>query len=348
MTTLKAIEFQVGRTGAITPVARLEPVVVGGVTVSNATLHNFDEVERKDVRVGDTVIVRRAGDVIPEVVSAVKENRPKNTRKISIPKYCPVCKAALIKPEGEAVARCMGGLYCHAQLKESIKHFASRRAMDIDGLGDKLVDLFVDEKLIEDVTGLYQLDQQTIAALPRLGDKSAENLMDAIEKSKKTTLARFLYALGIREVGEATARNLARHFGDMEHLRHAKEESLLEVTDIGPVIAAHIVGFFHQKHNVELIKKLISYGVHWAKIKKPVTKLQTLAEQIYVITGTLKSMTRDEAKAALQALGAKVSGSVSSKTSAVIVGENPGTKLTKAQSLDVKIMEEKEFLKLIK
>lgn len=348
LTTLKAIEFQVGRTGAVTPVARLDPIFVGGVTVSNATLHNFDEVERKDIRVGDTVIVRRAGDVIPEVVGAIKEKRPKNTRKIKIPTHCPVCNAEVIKPEGEAVARCMGGLYCHAQLKESIKHFASRRAMDIDGLGDKLVDLLVDEKIIEDVVGLYSLDHKTIADLPRLGDKSAENLLSAIENSKKTTLPRFLYALGIREVGEATARNLARHFGDLSALQQANEEALLAVSDIGPIVAANIIGFFHQKHNVELINKLKDFGVHWPKEKKVAASTQTLSGQTYVLTGTLESMTRDEAKEALQALGAKVSGSVSAKTSAVVLGENPGSKLAKAESLGVTVLTEKEFLKLIR
>ena len=348
LSTIKAIEYQVGRTGAVTPVARLEPTFVGGVTVSNATLHNFDEVERKDIRVGDTVIIRRAGDVIPEVVSAIKEKRPKGARKIAIPKHCPVCKAEVIKTEGEAVARCMGGLYCRAQLREAIIHFVSRRAMDIDGLGDKLVDLFVESGLIKDVTGLYRLKQETIAALPRMGEKSAENLLKAIEKSKQTTLPRFLYALGIREVGEATARTLARHFGDIEHLRKADEETLQQASDVGPVVAAHIVGFFHQKHNVELIEKLIEQGVTWPKEKVPPRQSQTLSGQTFVITGTLESMTRDEAKDALQARGAKVSGSVSVKTSAVISGENPGSKLAKAEALGVKTLTEKAFLKLIK
>lgn len=347
LTELLAVEFQVGRTGAVTPVARLNPVEVGGVTVSNATLHNFDEIERKDIRVGDTVIIRRAGDVIPEVVSVILEKRPNGTEKILLPKHCPVCDADVVKAEGEAVARCMGGLYCSAQLRESIKHFASRKAMDIDGLGDKLIDLFVDEGLIKDVAGIYLLDKETVAALPRLGEKSAENLIEAIEKSKATTLPRFLFALGIREVGEATALNLAKHFGDLDALEQATEETLQTVTDIGPIVAAHILGFFHQKHNLELIDRLQKLGVHWSPIEKTSTIKQVLQGNTYVITGTLSSMTRDEAKEALQRLGAKVSGSVSKKTTAVIVGEDPGSKLEKAESLSVNVLNETEFLKLL-
>lgn len=348
MTTLNAIEFQVGRTGAVTPVARLEPVFVGGVTVSNATLHNFDEMQRKDVRVGDTVIIRRAGDVIPEVVSVVLEKRPKKSKAIPIPTNCPVCGADVMKAEGEAVARCMGGLYCRAQLCESIKHFVSRKAMDIDGLGDKLVELLVDEHIIEDVAGLYRLDGERLAALPRMGEKSAQNLLDAIEASKETTLARFLFALGIREVGEATARSLAQHFGDLKPLFKADMDALQDVSDVGPIVAAHIVGFFQQQHNVELIAELQRMGVHWPASEPRAQSQQTLAGNTYVITGTLESMTRDEAKEKLLALGAKVSGSVSKKTTALIAGENAGSKLTKANELGTTILNENDFLLLLK
>ncbi len=348
LTQLTAVQFQVGRTGAITPVARLKPIVVGGVTVSNATLHNFDEVARKDIRVGDTVIVRRAGDVIPEVVSVVKERRIKGARKVRMPKYCPVCKAAVIKAEGEAMARCVGGLYCLAQLKEAIKHFSSRRAMNIDGLGTKLINLFVDEQLIKDIAGLYCLDKARIAALPHMGNQSAENLIQAIERSKKTTFARFLYALGIRAVGIATAHHLVKHFGDIVHLRSAQQEDLLQVSDIGPVVATHIIGFFSQKHNIELIETLMAYGVHWPKEKKITSRSQILAGKTYVITGRLESMTREEVKIALEDLGAKVSSSVSSRTTAMIVGDDPGSKLAKAQSLNINILDEKKLLRLIK
>lgn len=347
MTKLKAIEFQVGRTGAVTPVARLEPISVGGVTVSNATLHNFDELYRKDIRVGDTVVVRRAGDVIPEVVDRILEKRPKDAKIIKIPKHCLICGADVIKPEGEAVARCMGGLYCRAQLRESIIHFASRHAMDIDGLGGKLVDLFLEEKLIKDVTDLYRLKREEIAALPRLGEKSADKLLQALEKSKKTTFSRFLYALGIRDVGEVTAQVLAQYFGDLQPLMKAGEEDLQNVSDIGPVVAANIVGFFKQKHNVELIHRLMKLGVNWPKEKKPSAKKQPLKDKTFVITGVLESMTRDKAKDRLIALGAKVSSSVSKNTAYVVVGENPGSKYDKARELGVEIIDEKEFLKII-
>ncbi len=347
LTTVRAIEFQVGRTGAITPVARLAPVFVGGVTVSNATLHNFDELFRKDIRVGDTVIVRRAGDVIPEVVSYLKEKRPKGTSQIKIPKICPECKSEVIKPEGEAVARCMGGLYCPAQLKESIKHFVSRKAMDIEGLGDKLVELLVDEKVIKDVTDIYKINRHILSALPRMGDKSADNILKAIEASKKTSLARFLYALGIREVGEATARTLSLHFGDLKKIETASLEELIAVSDVGPIVAANIKGFFHQKHNIELIEKLVKYGLHWPKAKTDSATALTLSGKTFVLTGTMSSLTRDEAKDKLQALGAKVSGSVSAKTSYVVAGESPGSKFTKAQKLGVEILSEDQLLKLI-
>ena len=344
ITELLDVEFQVGRTGALTPVARLKPVFVSGVTVSNATLHNMDEVARKDVRVGDTVIVRRAGDVIPEVVSVLKDRRPENSRIITLPNQCPVCAADVIKAEGEAVARCSGGLYCPAQVKEAIKHFASRKAMDVDGLGDKLVEQLVDQGLINTIADLYILTLNQIASLERMAEKSAENLLTALEKSKTTTLARFLYALGIREVGEATAKNLANHLLTLENIMVTDEESLRQVEDIGPIVAKHIVAFFQQDHNLEVISKLRELGIHWPEIKK-VTE-QPLKGQSIVITGTLASMSRETAKAQLEALGARVSGSVSKKTAFVIAGHDPGSKLDKAKALGVKIVDEDDFLKL--
>lgn len=347
VTVVKDIEFQVGRTGAVTPVARLEPVFVGGVTVSNATLHNFDEMHRKDIRVGDYVIIRRAGDVIPEVASAILEKRPKNARKIAIPTKCPVCGAEVIKPEGEAVARCMGGLYCHAQLVETIKHFASRRAMDIEGLGDKIVELLVDEKLIDDISGIYSLTKEQVANLPRMGEKSADNLIEAITTSKSTTLPRFLYALGIRGVGEATANSLAQHFHDITKIRQASLEDLQEVSDIGPIIAANIHSFLNQKHNHELIDKLIASGIHWPKIKAATKETQKLAGKTFVLTGALENFSRDEAKEKLQALGAKVSSSVSKNTDYVVAGDDPGSKFEKAKELGVTILEEQDFIKLL-
>lgn len=346
LTKVKDVEFQVGRTGVVTPVARLEPVFVGGVTVSNATLHNFDELYRKDVRIGDTVIIRRAGDVIPEIVAPVLLERPENAKIVKIPTRCPACHAEVIKAESEAVARCMGGLYCHAQLRETIKHFASRRAMDIDGLGDKLVELFLTEKIVKDITDLYQLDIKALAALSRLGEKSAKNLLDSIEKSKKTTLARFLYALGIREVGEATARLLAQHFKDLKPLMKASREDLQNISDIGPIVAAHIVGFFHQKHNLELIDKLQRLGVHWSKEKN--SKTLPLASKTFVLTGFLETMTRDEAKEQLEALGAGVSSRVSKNTDFVILGKNPGSKYKKAKELGIKIINKKQFFRMLK
>lgn len=346
-TLLKAIEFQVGRTGAITPVARLEPVFVGGVTVSNATLHNFDEVIRKDVRIGDRVIVRRAGDVIPEVVGPILADRPPHAKIIQIPLHCPICGADVVKPEGEAIARCMGGLFCRAQVQEGIKHFASRKAMDINGLGDKVIELLMAEKCVENITDLYQLQAEPLAALPRLGEKSAEKLLLSLKNSQKTTLPRFLYALGIRDVGEATARALAERYGDLAPLMSATVEDLQTVLDIGPIVSAHIFSFFRQKHNIEIIKKLIQLGIYWPPMVTSATP-KPLAQQTFVITGTLSSMTREEATAALQKLGAKVSNSVSSKTSALIAGTDPGSKLQKAQDLNISILTEKEFLAKIK
>ena len=346
LTTVLDIDVQVGRTGAITPVARLKPVFVGGVTVTNATLHNEDEVRRKDVRVGDTVIVRRAGDVIPEVASVIKERRPEGASAFVMPTVCPVCGSDVEKIEGEAVTRCTGGLYCEAQRKEAIKHFASRRAMDIEGLGDRLVEQLVDLQLIDDVAGLYSLDAKTLAGLERMGEKSAANLIAALEKSKHTTFDRFLYALGIREVGDATARSLAQAFGDLDALMKADEMQLEAVRDIGPVVAAHIANFFKQSHNLDVIDSLRNEaGIHWPAIE--VAHYQPLAGQTYVLTGTLSSMTRDEAKTQLQALGAKVSGSVSGKTTAVVAGENAGSKLARAESLGVRVMSENELVELL-
>ena len=293
-----------GRTGALTPVARLKPVHVSGVTVSNATLHNMDEIQRKDIRIGDKVIVCRAGDVIPEVVRVITEQRPTDTKPIHLPKQCPVCHSAIEQVEGEAVARCTGGLFCAAQRKETIKHFASRRAMDIEGLGDKLVEKLVDENLVHSVADIYTLTRAQLADLERMGEKSAQNILDEIEKSKNTTFARFLYALGIREVGEATAKQLALYFKILPALQSATEEDLQSVPDVGPIVAAHIAHFFHEPHNKEVIKKLIHAGVHWPEVKA--AKHLPLEGKTFVITGTLSDMSRDEAKEQLEKLGAKV------------------------------------------
>lgn len=347
LTKVRGIDVQVGRTGALTPVARLEPVSVGGVTVSNATLHNEDEVHRKDVRVGDTVIIRRAGDVIPEVVSVVKERRPAGTRQFHMPERCPICGSKVVRVAGEAVARCSGGLYCPAQRKEAIRHFASRRAMDIEGLGDKLVDQLVEKGLVHDVADLYDLDVEQVAGLERMGEKSAENLLDALAKSKATSLARFLFALGIREVGEETAQTLAQHFGELDAIAAADEEALQAVAGIGPVVAQQIAAFFHEHHNREVIEKLQAAGVHWPKPSRRV-RASPLAGKTFVLTGTLATMTRDEAKARLQALGAKVTGSVSAKTDYVVAGEAPGSKLDKAHALNVPVLDEGQLLKLLK
>lgn len=347
-TEVLAIEFQVGRTGAITPVARLKPVFVGGVTVSNATLHNFDEAWRKDVRVGDTVVVRRAGDVIPEVVMVIKEKRPENTKPVSVPKHCPVCHSEVIKVEGEVIAYCTGGLYCRAQVAQSIIHFVSRRAMNIEGLGDKLIEVFLENNLIKDVTDLYTLKANNIAELERMGEKSAQNILTAIEKSKNTTLSRFLYALGIPQVGEATALNLANHFGSLDNVMQADEVELEQVQDIGPIVAAQITGFFCQNHNRELIQRLRQMGVYWLEGKSQANLPQPLAGITFVLTGSLTQFTRDDAKAQLQNLGAKVSGSVSSKTDYVVVGAEAGSKLAKAQELNIKILDEDEFVEFLK
>ena len=348
LTTLLDVEFQVGRTGAITPVARLEPVFVGGVTVSNATLHNMDEVARMDVRKGDTVIVHRAGDVIPKVVKVVLERRPESTQPVILPSQCPVCGSDIIKPEGEAVARCSGGLFCQAQVKEAIKHFASRKAMDVDGLGDKLVEQMVDQGLIAHVSDLYTLKAEQVASMERMGQKSAENLINALEKSKATTLPRFLFALGIREVGEATALNLANYFGNLDSIKQADAEALQQVPDVGPIVADHIATFFQQSHNLEIIDALVEVGVHWQEQEAIDRDSLPLAGKTYVLTGTLNQMTRDDAKQYLQNLGAKVSGSVSKKSDAVIAGEKAGSKLSKAESLGVPVLDEMAFIDLLK
>lgn len=347
MTKVLDIDVQVGRTGTLTPVARLEPVSVGGVTVSNATLHNEDEVHRKDVRAGDTVIIRRAGDVIPEVVSTVMERRRSGSRLFHLPKTCPVCGSEVVRVEGEAAARCSGGLYCPAQRKEAIRHFASRRAMDIEGLGEKLVDQLVEQGLVHDVADLYDLTLEQLAGLERMGEKSAANLLDALEKSKATTLARFLYALGIREVGEATALSLARYFGDLDAVASADEEALQAVPDIGPVVAQQIAAFFHERHNRDVIRKLQAAGINWPKITGR-AKALPLAGKTFVLTGTLTAMTRDEAKERLQDFGAKVAGSVSPKTDFVVAGAEPGSKLDKAHALKVPVLDERQFLAMLK
>ncbi|MDR5866767.1 NAD-dependent DNA ligase LigA [Halomonas koreensis] len=343
VTRLNDVEFQVGRTGAITPVARLEPVSVAGVTVSNATLHNADEIERLGVKIGDTVAIRRAGDVIPQVVRVQLDERPDDAREIVFPERCPVCDSQIERLEDEAVARCSGGLYCAAQRKEALKHFASRRALDIEGLGEKLIDGLVERDWVKTPADLFALEAERLAELPRMGQKSSENLVAALEKAKATTLARFIYALGIREVGEATAANLARHFGTLEALMGAEREALEAVDDVGPIVAAHLHTFFRQPHNRETIQALIEAGVRWeeAEVEAGPTPL---AGQTWVLTGTLESMTRDQGKARLQALGAKVSGSVSKKTACLVAGEAAGSKLTKAEQLGVEVIDEATFI----
>jgi DNA ligase (NAD+) len=348
ITTVNAIEFQVGRTGALTPVARLQPVAVGGVTVSNATLHNINEVQHKDVRVGDSVIVRRAGDVIPEVVAVIKERRPAHTQPVTLPKHCPVCGSQVLHLPDEAVARCVAGLYCPAQLKEAIKHFAARRMMDIEGLGDKLVEQLVEHKLVHSIADVYRLSLTDLTRLERMGQKSAENLLAALTKSKQTTLARFLFALGIREVGVATARALAQYFGDFDKLRQADEETLQQVEDVGPVVAAHVLSFFHEPHNQQVIAQLLAQDVHWpTPIVAGSSSPQVLADKRFVLTGKLDTMTREEVKEALLALGANVSESVSGKTDFVVAGSDAGSKLAKAQELGVTVLNEAQLQRLL-
>ena len=340
------IEVQVGRTGALTPVARLEPVTVGGVTVTNATLHNEDEIRRKEIWIGDTVIVRRAGDVIPEVVCVITEQRTPACRKFHMPEYCPACGSDVERMEGEAVARCSGGLYCPAQCIQAILHFSSRRAMNIGGLGEKLVQQLVEKGYIRNVADLYSMTEKELAGLERMGKRSAANLVKAMEKSKQTTLERFLYALGIREVGEATARALARHFGSLEAIQQAEQEQLEAVPDIGHVVASHITTFFNQAHNNKIIQHLLDAGIFWPMVQANQTRL--LEGKTFVLTGTLQTMSREEVKQKLLTLGARVSGSVSKKTSFVIAGVDPGSKYDKAQALGVPILDEKDMLEMMK
>ncbi|MDO6558546.1 NAD-dependent DNA ligase LigA [Paraglaciecola chathamensis] len=344
MSTLLDVEFQVGRTGAITPVARLAPTFVGGVTVSNATLHNQDEINRLGIKIGDSVIIRRAGDVIPQIVAIVADKRPDDAKDILFPESCPVCSSAVEKLEGEAVARCTGGLYCKAQRKEAMKHFASRKALDIDGLGDKLIEQLVDADMVKSPADFFALDIAPLSSMERMGEKSAVNLVNSLEKSKKTTLAKFLYSLGIREVGEATAQNLALHFLTLDAIEQADLEALQAVSDVGIIVAQHVVNFFKEEHNLEVISELQEAGVHWPKIEKIAVDELPLAGQVYVLTGTLNVMDRNQAKAKLQSLGAKVSGSVSAKTDCLVAGEKAGSKLTKAHDLGVKVMNEDEML----
>lgn len=344
LTRLNDVEFQVGRTGAITPVAKLEPVFVAGVTVSNATLHNGDEIERLDIAIGDTVVIRRAGDVIPQIIGVLHDRRPADARPIIFPKTCPVCDSAILRIEGEAVARCTGGLFCAAQRKEALKHFVSRKAMDIDGVGGKLIEQLVDRELIHTPADLFKLDLTTLTRLERMGTKSAENALASLEKAKNTTLARFIFALGIREVGEATALNLANHFKTLEALQNADLEALQQVPDVGEVVANRILAFWHEPHNVAVVNDLIAQGVHWETVEtKEVTENRFKGKTV-VLTGTLTQMGRNEAKALLQDMGAKVSGSVSAKTDFVIAGDAAGSKLTKAQELGVTVLTEEEFL----
>ena len=347
ITQVLAIDFQVGRTGALTPVARLAPVFVGGVTISNATLHNVEEMTRKDIRINDTVVIRRAGDVIPEVVRVLKEQRPQNAKRVDLPRVCPQCHAEVVKLPDEAVARCLGGLSCPAQLKERIKHFASRKAMNIEGLGDKWVEILVDQSLIQSVADIYQLDQLTLATLPRMGDKSARNLLNAIEHAKETTLPRLLFALGIREVGVETARQLAAHFNSLDRLMAAGESDLLAVPEVGPVVAASVSAFFQQPAHRALLTALEDAGVHWPAVATPSSEGLPLVGQTFVVTGTLSTLSRTDATAALRALGAQVTGQVSAKTDCLVAGEKAGSKLVKAQRLAVKIISEAEFLDLL-
>ncbi len=347
-TVVRDVEFQVGRTGALTPVARLEPVSVGGVTVSNATLHNMDELERKDVRIGDRVIVRRAGDVIPEIVKIIPEHRPHDARIVKLPRHCPVCGSDVERVPGEAVARCTGGLVCAAQRKESLLHFASRRAMDIEGLGAKLVDQLVDLNLVHSPADLYTLTLGQVCDLERMAEKSGQNVLDALERSKSTSLARFLFALGIRDVGEATAAAIAQHFGKLDRILTASEEDIQQVPDVGPVVAAHVHAFFGETRNRKVVTALMGQGVHWPEQEMKASSADgPLAGKTFVITGTLASMSRDEARDRIVALGGKVSGSVSRKTTAVIVGADAGSKAQKAAELAIPTMAEDEFLALV-
>ncbi|MDQ3268216.1 MAG: NAD-dependent DNA ligase LigA [Pseudomonadota bacterium] len=347
LTTVLDIEVQVGRTGALTPVARLVPVFVGGVTVTNATLHNEEELRRKDICIGDTVSVRRAGDVIPEVARVLLERRPADAREFNMPRSCPVCGAQVTKQPDEAIWRCSGGLFCPAQRKQALWHFASRRALDIEGLGEKLIDQLVEQQLVLTPADLYNLYKLNLQALERMGEKSAQNLLDAIENSKQTTLARFIYALGIRNVGEATAKELARHFATLDNFMAADETRLQLVPDIGPIVAQSISTFFSEPHNIEVITRLRAAGVKWPEQAEKAVQLLPLNAKIFVLTGTLASMSRDEAKSRLEMLGARVTGSVSQKTDYVVAGAEAGTKLSKALELNINVLDEQQLLQLL-
>ncbi len=346
ITQINDIDIQVGRTGALTPVARLNPVEVAGVTVTNATLHNQDEMKRKDVRIGDTVVISRAGDVIPAVMRVIFEKRSSNSEEFVFPKQCPVCGADVIRVAGEAVARCSGGLFCAAQRKQALKHFASRRAMDVDGLGDKLIEQLIDKDLVIKLVDLYSLTVEQLSSLERMGKKSAQNIIAALEKSKSTTLARFIYAIGIREVGESTANTLAKHFETIEALIAATKQELQNIPDIGPIVAQHIVNFFQQSDNINSIKELQTIGINWPKISNTIIN-NSLSEEVFVLTGTLSQMTRTEAKAKLEKLGAKVTNSVSKKTTCLVAGEKAGSKLTKAEALGIKVINEADLINLL-
>ncbi|MDE1339533.1 NAD-dependent DNA ligase LigA [Vibrio aestuarianus] len=348
ITVLNDVEFQVGRTGAITPVAKLEPIFVGGVTVSNATLHNADEIERLGVKIGDSVTIRRAGDVIPQVVSVVLDRRPASARDIIFPNHCPVCNSEIERVEGEAVARCTGGLVCQAQRKEALKHFVSRKALDVDGLGVKVIEQLVDKEMVKTPADLFRLKAGQLTILERMGPKSAQNIVHALEKSKLTTLARFLYSLGIREVGEATAANLALHFETLDNISQATFDELLEVQDVGVVVASHITSFFEQDKNKKVIEELMELGVQWPSVVKPSEdSVQPLLGKVVVLTGSLSQLSRSDAKAALQALGAKVTGSVSKNTDILFAGEAAGSKLAKAQELGIEIRTEQDLLSMM-
>ncbi|WP_318480771.1 NAD-dependent DNA ligase LigA [Photobacterium leiognathi] len=348
MTVLNNVEFQVGRTGAITPVAKLEPVFVGGVTVSNATLHNADEVERLGVMIGDTVIIRRAGDVIPQIASVVESRRPESAQAIVFPTECPVCQSKIERIEGEAVARCTGGLFCQAQRKEALKHFVSRKALDVDGCGEKVIEQLVDREMVATPADLFKFSAGEVTVLERMGPKSAQKLVDALKASKLTTLPRFIYSLGIREVGEATAANLANYFETLEAISQATKELLIEVPDVGDVVAAHIFNFFREEHNMAVVKDLQDIGIHWPEIEKPEEGIELpLDGKTVVLTGSLSQLTRSDAKAALQKLGAKVTGSVSKKTDLLVAGEAAGSKLAKAQELDIEIWDEQKLVDLM-
>jgi DNA ligase (NAD+) len=347
LTTVLNIDVQVGRTGKLTPVAKLAPVFVGGVTVTNATLHNEDEARRKDVRVGDTVIVRRAGDVIPEVVSVLLEKRPSNATEFSMPRQCPVCGSVAVREEGEADYRCTGGLFCSAQRKQSILHFAQRRAVEVEGLGDKLVDQLVDSKIIATLPDLYRLGLTALASLDRMADKSAQNIVEAIEKSKRTTLPRFLFGLGIRHVGEATAKELTRHFGTLDAVMDASLEQLLQVNDVGPVVALSLRTFFEQAHNREVVEQLRACGVTWPEGPPAPVRPQHLSGKTFVVTGTLPTLSRDEIKDLIETAGGKVAGSVSKKTTFVVAGAEAGSKLEKALELGIEVLDEAGLKELL-